>query len=41
MKTIKRKAKKKIRKIKKAVLSSLKKGIENIGHPIAKRNGII
>jgi len=38
---IKRKTKKKLLKIRKAVCKSIKKGIESIGEPIAKRNGII
>lgn len=33
--------KKLLKKIRKVVCKSIKKGIENIGHPIAKRNGII
>lgn len=36
-----RKTKKKIKKIKKVLCTSFKKGMENIGTPIAKRNGII
>jgi hypothetical protein len=38
---IKKKTKRKLKKIKKAVCKSIKKGMENMGHPIAKRNGII
>ena len=38
---LKKKAKKKIKKVKKIILKSLKKGMENIGTPIAKNNGII
>lgn len=39
--TTKKIKKKPLKKITKAILKSLKKGMENIGHPIAKRNGII
>lgn len=38
---LKRKTKKKLLKIRKAVCKSIKKGIENIGEPIAKYKGII
>lgn len=38
---LKKKTKRKLKKIKKAVCKSIKKGIENIGHPIAKAKGII
>jgi hypothetical protein len=38
---LKKKAKKKIKKIKKAVCKSFKKTMENIGTPIAKSKGII
>ena len=38
---LKKKTKTKLKKIRKVVCKSIKKGIENIGHPIAKRNGII
>jgi hypothetical protein len=40
MKTKKDK-KKVLKKVTRIVLKSLRKGMENIGHPIAKRNGII
>ena len=36
-----RRTKKKLKKIRKIVCKSIKKGMENIGHPIAKTNGII
>jgi hypothetical protein len=38
---LKKKTKTKIKKIKKAVCKSIKKGIENMGTPIAKSKGII
>lgn len=36
-----RKTKKKIKKIKKVLCNSFKRSMENVGHPIAKRNGLI
>jgi hypothetical protein len=33
--------KKPLRKVTRIILLSIRKGFENIGHPIAKRNGII
>ena len=36
-----RKTKKKLKKIRKVVCKSIRKGIENIGTPIAKSKGII
>lgn len=33
--------KKSLKKITKIIFKSIRKGLENIGHPIAKRNGII
>jgi hypothetical protein len=38
---LKKKTKTKLKKIKKAVCKSIKKGIENMGTPIAKSKGII
>jgi hypothetical protein len=38
---IKRKTKKKLLKIRKILCKSIRKGIENIGTPIAKAKGII
>ena len=38
---IKRKTKRKILRIRKILCKSIKKGIENMGRPIAKTNGII
>jgi hypothetical protein len=40
-KLIKKKTKKVVKKVTDKVAKSLKKGFENIGTPIAKRNGII
>ena len=36
-----KRTKKKIKRIRKIVCKSIRKGMENIGHPIAKTNGII
>jgi len=38
---MKKKNKKIVKKVTKVILKSIKKGFENMGHPIAKRNGII
>lgn len=38
---LKRKTRKKLRLIRKIVCKSIRKGIENMGHPIAKSKGII
>lgn len=38
---LKKKTKKKLKKIRLVVCKSIKKGIENIGTPIAKSKGII
>lgn len=38
---LKKKTKKKLKKIRLIVCKSLKKGMENIGEPIAKSKGII
>lgn len=38
---LKTKTKKKLKKIRTKVCKSIKKGIENIGYPIAKSKGII
>lgn len=39
--TTKKIKKKLLKKVTKVILKSIRKGFENIGQPIAKRNGII